>query len=720
MNEAAEPTREIFWQMPAWAEALWYVLAALSVLVFAYGVAKPISRYRAGDGVDLPTLRELPGRLRQASRVTLSHATIKSRDPAVGWAHRGIFYGFLTLFVGTVILAINTDFTEPVFGWRFFDGDFYLAYSLVLDVLGVALLLGLLAMMIRRTITRPRRLDYSRPDRPSDDPQQDRRRYRIGDWAFVGTLLYLVLTGYLLEGVRIAMDGPGLNGYSPFGWISAQPIAALGIGEGAMVALRHIIWWTHGLVALAFVASIPFTKASHMLASYASLVLRDDRAGKRLRKEPVDESGEAKGYGVLSDFLVEHLVQIDGCTRCGKCHVACPANLTGRPLSPRDVVLQLREDANGATRAAGIGGVLGSLMRDSGGTLDVEVIGPDRVREETLWACMQCNACVEACPVGIEQAPMINQMRRHLVEEGRIEPALRKTLQGIRKSGNSLGENGRKRGRWTRELDFDVKDARVESVDVLWFVGDYASFDPRSQRVTRSIARLLRAGGVDFGILFDGERNSGNDVRRVGEEGLFEMLADSNAGVISGCDFNRIMTSDPHSLNTLRNEYDRSGEWQVMHHTALLLDLLGNGSLRPVRELDYRVTYHDPCYLGRHNGGYDEPREIIARLGCELLEMPRNRENSLCCGAGGGRIWMTDPPGCERPSEARIHEAMDLEGLDLFLVACPKDVTMYEDAIKTTGNASEIELREIAELVEEAMDPALLRGDSTPQLSGPV
>ncbi|MGH2872811.1 MAG: (Fe-S)-binding protein, partial [Solirubrobacteraceae bacterium] len=232
----------------------------------------------------------------------------------------------------------------------------------------------------------------------------------------------------------------------------------------------------------------------------------------------------------------------------------------------------------------------------------------------------------------------------------------------------------------------------------------YASFDPRSQQVSLTLARLLHAADVDFGILFDGERNSGNDVRRVGEEGLFEMLAEGNIETLGACDFRRIVTSDPHSLNTLRNEYPAlGGDWTVLHHTALLRELLESGRLELRDRLSYRVTYHDPCHLGRFNGEYDNPRRILELLGCTLIEMPRNRSNSFCCGAGGGRIWIPDTPGQERPSENRIREAVGLGEIDYFVVACPKDVTMYEDAIKTSGNADRIALREVAELLEEAM-----------------
>src|ERR1019366_557582 len=427
-------------------------------------------------------------------------------------------------------------------------------------------------------------------------------------------------------------------------------------------------WWFHGLLAITFVASIPYTKAAHMLSSLASLLLRDPLAGRRLASIAPERASEPAGYAALADFSPLHLMQLDACTKCGRCHEACPAFATGRPLSPRDVILELREQANHALAGAGVGGVLGSLLHAPSPAAEgfaAGVIGPSGVRAETVWSCMQCNACVEACPVGIEQAPIINQLRRRLVEEGEIDSNLQATLQVIHKSGNSFGENRRRRGRWTEQLDFAVKDARSEPVDVLWFVGDYASFDPRSQRVSCSLARIFQAAGVDFGILYDGERNAGNDVRRVGEEGLFESLAEQNIEALSGCEFARIVTSDPHSLNTLRNEYPTlGGSWEVLHHTTLLLELLDRGALELARPLSYRVTYHDPCHLGRMNGEYDAPRAILERLGCTLVEMPRNRDNSFCCGAGGGRIWIPDTPGQERPSENRIREAVSLAGVE--------------------------------------------------------
>jgi Fe-S oxidoreductase/nitrate reductase gamma subunit len=678
---ASTKSRPILWDMPLGLEVLWYTLAAISVAVFLYGVGRPLLRYRRANRDGLPPLRELPRRTWNATRTLYSHARIGRRDAYAGWAHRGIFYGWVALAIGTVIVGLSNDVFKPLFGEQFYKGDFYLACKALLNLLGTALIAGLLAMMVRRAIVRPRKLVY-----------------RPGDWVFVISLLVIALTGYLLEGVRMAMEDPGYDLVQFGGWVAAQPFE--GASQATLADWRHGIWWFHGLLAIVFVASIPYTKAAHMLSGYASSILRDPLAGKRLAPIPPERATDPAGYGEIGDFSALHLLQLDACTECGRCHEACPANATGYPLSPRDVVLELQQ-------------------RSQRG--EATIIGGDGISEETLWSCMQCNACVEICPVGIEQAPIINQMRRRALEEGEIDAGLQATLQQIHKSGNSLGQSRRKRGQWTAELDFEVKDARKEPVEVLWFVGDYASFDPRSQRVTRALARVFHEAGLDFGILYDGESNAGNDVRRVGEEGLFEMLAESNVELLSECSFDRIVTSDPHSLNTLANEYpDFGGRWTVLHHTDLLLELMREGRLAAPRSLGYRVTYHDPCYLGRHNGGYEAPRELLERLGCELVEMPRNRDNSFCCGAGGGQIWIAEGSGAERPSENRIHEALGLEDVDVFVVSCPKDVTMYEDAIKTTGSSERLRLRELTELVDEALlgEPAGLTNGASQLESG--
>jgi Fe-S oxidoreductase len=297
-------------------------------------------------------------------------------------------------------------------------------------------------------------------------------------------------------------------------------------------------------------------------------------------------------------------------------------------------------------------------------------------------------------------------MRRNLVDQGRVEPLLQQTLENFAKQGNSYGKSSRMRARWTKGLDFTIPDARKEPVEYVWFVGDFASFDERVQLTSQRVARILHAAGVSFGLLYDGERNAGNDVRRVGEEGLFEMLVEHNMGVLGEAEFQAIFTTDPHSLNTLRNEYPQFGlDKPVYHYTELLADLVARGVISLRTPLSgVRVTYHDPCYLARYNRITDAPRRLIEATGAELVEMPRHGTNTFCCGAGGGRIWMDDSGLEERPSEQRIREAQALGAIDYFIVSCPKDLAMYDDAAKSVG--ADFEVAELTALVERTLAQA--------------
>ena len=688
-------TRVLFEDFAPAAVAAFYVIAFAAVAVFCFGVYVEVRKYRRGAAA--PVDGHLLARLQAMVGTVLSHRTIARRDRAAGAAHRLIFYGFVLLFLGTATITLDYDILGPLFGVHFWHGAFYLWFSLVLDVAGVLLAGGLLYMMYRRGWLKPPKLDYARPDRQPGDADYDRSGYRREDWAFLWTLLVIVATGYLLEAARLLWlearaDVWAYRWWSPAGAALALGLRAAGMSAAAGGALRTGLWWFHGLLALLFIALIPFTKVKHILTAAGSLMLRDPLAAQRLARVP--EQQQRVGAQYITDFSWKQLLSLDACTKCGRCHEACPARAVGAPLSPRDVILSLREFANRTLESA-------TLPEQA--ELDVHGKGPGQVAMETLWACRTCMACVEVCPVAIEHVPVIVQMRRKLVEAGEMDPQLKKTLQTIHKTGNSFGEGKRKRAAWTQALPFRVKDARKEPVDVLWFVGDYASFDPRNQKVTQGLAWLLQEAGVDFGILYEGESNAGNDVRRVGEEGLYEVLATSNIESLSAASFKTIVTTDPHSYNTIRNEYpDFGGRYEIEHYTTLLLRLLQEGRLTIVRPLGLRVTFHDPCHLGRFNKGYDAPREILRLLGCELIEMGRCRANSFCCGAGGGRIWMPDPVGLDRPAHNRMREAAAIPGLQVYVVSCPKDLTMFEDALKATGNEGRFVVRELIELVREA------------------
>jgi Fe-S oxidoreductase len=695
MVDADHITRVLFQDFSPAAIRGFYAIAAAAMLAFAYGVYVELRKYRRGATLVLEG--GMLARFGSMLGAVLSHRTLVRRDRAAGDAHRVIFYGFVLLFIGTATITLDYDLLGPLLHRHFWHGEFYLWFSLVLDLAGIGLGGGLCYMMYRRGALRPPKLDYARPDRQPGDPDYERRGYVREDWAFLWTLLLIGLTGYLLEAARLVwlQAQPEVWDYrwwSPVGAVLAEAMRAAGMGARSGAALRLELWWFHGVLALAFIALIPFTKVKHIFTAAGSLMLRDPQAAQRLPRVP--EQQQRPGAQYITDLNWKQLLNLDACTKCGRCHEACPARAVGAPLSPRDVILSLREFANRTLEATRL---------PEQAELDIHGKGPGQVAMETLWSCRTCMACVEVCPVAIEHIPVIVQMRRQLVEQGSMDPQLKKTLQTLHKTGNSFGESRRKRAAWTKALPFAVKDARKEAVEVLWFVGDYASFDPRNQKVTQRFASLLQQAGVDFGILYDGECNAGNDVRRVGEEGLYEVLANANIQGLEAASFKRIVTTDPHSYNTIRNEYpDFGGRYEIEHYTSLILRSLQQGQLSLARRLDYRVTFHDPCHLGRFNKGYEAPREILRLLGCELVEMGRCRSNSFCCGAGGGRIWMPDPVGADKPAHNRMREAAAIPGLQVYVVSCPKDLTMFEDALKATGHEGKFVVRELIELIGEA------------------
>ena len=696
MVDAYTITRTLFEGFRPLAVSVFYGLGFGALGVFFWGSWVQLRKYRYGTAYAFEGT--LSNRVREMLGTVLSHKTISRRDAAVGGAHRLIFYGFGLLFLGTSTITLEYDVLRPLTGFRFWYGDFYLWFSLVLDLAGVMLTVGLLYMMYRRGWLKPPKLDYTRPDRVPGDLDFDRSSYRIEDWAFLWALLVIGVTGFILEGARLVWlqarpEVWDFRWWSPLGAATADLMRALGWGAEAAGNLRGALWWFHGLLALLLIALIPFTKIKHIFTASASLLFRDPRASQRLPRVP--ESQKNAGYQYITDFNWKQLLNLDACTKCGRCHEACPARATGAPLSPRDVILSLREFANETLSS-------GTLPDQA--KLDVHGKSSGQVAMETLWSCRTCMACVEICPVAVEHVPIIVQMRRKLVEEGAMDPLLTKTLQTIHKTGNSFGESKRKRAAWTKGVPFQIKDARKEPVDVLWFVGDYAAFDPRNQKVTQTFAKLMHAASVDFGLLYEAESNAGNDVRRVGEEGLYEVLASSNIAALKSASFKRIVTTDPHSFNTIRHEYpDFGGHYEIQHYTTLLRDLLGAGRLSIKRPVKLRVTFHDPCHLGRFNKGYEAPRDILQLIGCDLIEMGRSRANSFCCGAGGGRIWIPDPVGADKPAHNRMREAAAIEGLEVYVVSCPKDLTMFEDALKTTGNEGRFVVRELIELVHEAV-----------------
>lgn len=684
-------TRELFWNLSPSIVGLFYLIGFAAILAFAVGLTRHILRYRRGRPSEF-RIDWRAGFWRMLDDV-VTHRTLARRDPFAGLAHRLIFFGFATLFVGTALITLDYDILKPLTGVSFWKGPFYLGFSLAMDIAGMMLIVGLLMMMCRRAWFGLAKLDYIRSYRGDDQPLPQARVWKREDWVFLSLLLLIALSGFVQEAVRLILDKPPLADLSPVGATLAALFSGMGIGEAGALLIRRINWWLHGVLALSFVAAVAWTKGKHMVTALGSLLVRDPLNVARL---PAVAEDAPVGVSRVNDFSWRDLLHLDACTKCGRCHDVCPARASGYPLSPRDLILDLR------------------LLAERDDTANVH----DLIPAETLWACRSCGACAEICPVGIEHPVKIVKLRRELVDQGNMDPILRGVLETVGNTGNSFGEAARKRGAWTRELEFPVKDARNEVVEALWFVGDFASFDPRSQAISRIVARLLRAGGLDFGILYDGERTAGNDIRRVGEEGLFEELCRHNSAQMANSRFDWIVTTDPHSFNTLRNEYREAvGTHEVRHYTQVLADWLESGRLKVTKPLGKRVTFHDPCHLGRLNKEYDAPRRVLKAIGCELVEMPRSRDNSFCCGAGGGRIWVPDPPGTEKPAHGRMHEAAELDAIKVFVTCCPKDLTMFEDARKGSGHENDFVVADIAELVAEAIELKAISADYLPELA---
>ena len=594
--------------------------------------------------------------------------------PYSGTLHLMIFSGFVVLF--TAIVQAFGEGLFPGFSLAPIGGDTWIA--LVQDLFDVIVMAGLALAAYNRYVRRPERFEGS----------------NNRDATIILLLIFAVVFDMLMQNTfRVAGGGDPSASWRPVSSALAAFFGLLGVHGAAARGPAEVFYWTHVLAILAFLAYIPTSKHLHIFVGIPNIFFRDLSPKGTLPK--ADLSQPSMGLKDIHQLGWKQMLDLYACTECGRCQAVCPAHAAGQPLSPKLLIMDLRDHL---LEREGVGG---HRHLDGGG----ELLG-GAIRDDTLWACTTCRACMQVCPLHIEHVPKIVDMRRQLVEQGRMEPRLQDTLASLAQYGNSFNQSERMRARWTKDLGFAVKDARKEPVDVLWFVGDFASYDPRVQRMTQALARVLHSAGVDFGILYEGERNTGNDVRRVGEEGLFEMLAQHNMDLLSQCRFNLIMTTDPHSLNALGQEYRVLGaRYEVWHYTRLLKDLIAREQLSVPRRLEGVATYHDPCYLGRYNDGFDAPRWVIHSLGVTVREMPRCRENSFCCGAGGGRIWMDDSKLGERPSENRIREAVALGDAKWFVVACPKDVVMYTAAVQALGMEERIEVMDVVELVEMAQLP---------------
>lgn len=610
---------------------------------------------------------------RLISYAILQIKILRQRYPGI--MHVALAWSFFVFFLGTALATLDSHFI------KFLVGNPYLLYKLILDTFILFFLIGAGMAIYRRYVQKPPRLTFD-------------SRFT---WSLV-LIIFIVLSGLTTESLRLAVDRPAWAWWSPIGWSLAQLWIVTRASAESLTNWHAGIWVFHLLIVAATLITLPVGALVHVLTGPLNTFFSKlDRPVGQLQSSPLTAHGEPIYPKALTDLTWKQLLDSDACTECGRCQDACPAYAAGTPLNPKQFILSIRNALHQD------GPSLANMKADPGKPdTDAPVLVGNAIKDDLLWSCTTCGACIRECPVLIEHVDTIIDMRRYLVIEGRMDGMLQDALANLGRYGNSFGQSDRMRARWTQNIQPKIKDARREPVEYLWFVGDYASYNATLSDITQKTAEVFRLAGLDYGILYDGERNAGNDVRRVGEEGLFEMLVEKNKAVMEKSSYKAIITTDPHSYNTLKNEYHLDGV-PVLHYTELLDQLITSGKLKLSKKTESIVTYHDPCYLGRYNGVYEAPRRVLSSIGCNLLEMPRNRERAFCCGAGGGRIWMEEGTVKERPSEGRINEAIRLDGVQVFVVACPKDLTMYRDAVKTTGQENRIVVKDIIELVHEAL-----------------
>ena len=633
------------------------------------------------SGVDSNRSDNLIGRFINALFDVLLQKPIAKARPIVSLFHSFIFFGFSFY----LLVNVNDILEAYVDGWTTIGGGpIASAFNLFADIFSVFVLVGMLFFLYRRFIQKPRVLEFNSNVKlhPSVSAGGLKK-----DSLIVGIFILLhVGSRWLGTAMRLAEDGHT----DP--WLPTASIVSglfTGWSSEALYTGIHITWWlAMGLIVL-FIPYFPRSKHIHLMVAPVNLAL--NRKTARGAMDGVSNPA-SPGSKTLFDLPWPQVLDSWACIMCTRCHEVCPAHESGTPLSPSALEINKRYFINKQGNALFNGAGNASLLDYA-------------ISEDAVWSCTTCYACVQVCPVGNEPMMDILELRRNQVFDAKMPVELANVLRSLDEQGNSFNESARRRSKWSKSLDFKLKDATKEPVKYLWYVGDFASFNQNCQDTTQKVAKVLQVVGVDFGILGKQEKSAGNDVRRAGEEGLFEVLAEKNIETIEKCEFEEIITTDPHTYNTLKNEYPKyGGEYSVKHYSTLLLELIRSGDIKLNRSLGIKATYHDPCYLGRYNGIYEDPREVMKLCGVELVEMPRNKENSFCCGAGGGQIWLQDHDDMtQRPSENRIEEAVSV-GVNHFTVACPKDMTMYSDAAKTSGNEDNMVVIDIIDFVLEAMD----------------
>ena len=658
-----EFTREIYWNVGHGFTTLapMYGFLLVALVFFAIGFLKRIKVYRLGQPLDRTDQRG--ERIKHLLETVLLQTKV-FRVPGPGTAHALFFWSFFALFIGTSLIVAQADFTDLLFGIKFLKGTFYKLFSLTLDLAGLIALLMLGGLLVRRYLLRPEGLVTKADD------------------ALMHFLLFaILLTGFAIEGARMAVTelGTPLAGWSPVGLGVATLLA--GIEEAGLRTLHSTLWWVHLGLALGFIAVIPYSKFRHIVTTSANAFLADrGPTGKLTSINLEDENTEKFGANAVTDLRWKDIFDADACTLCKRCQDRCPAYVTGKPLSPMKLVNQIGDVA----------------------FTDREANLIDTISREAIWSCTTCRACQDICPASIEHVNKIIEMRRNLVlMEGEFPgEEVMAAMEQTEVNGNPLGMGYASRGDWAEELGIKPL-AEDPEVDVLYFVGCYASFDKRNIAVAKSFIALCQAAGVKVGILGKEEKCCGEPMRKMGNEYLYQTMAMETVEIIKGYGVQTIVTTCPHCFNTLSKDYrDFDFNITVVPHAVFLQQLVASGKLALKTE-EFACTYHDSCYLGRHNDIYDAPRNLIRAAGGRIIEMAKTRDQAFCCSAGGGRIMAEEKLG-ERINIKRVQMAM-ATGTGQLLANCPFGLTMFEDGVKGANVEEQLRPRDIAEVLAERL-----------------
>lgn len=674
-------TRTAYWNV-AGREFLYFVLA-IELAVLAYGLYRMYRRWRKVARIE--RFDVVARRLRQVAAQALVQRRLL-RERTAGIAHLGLSWGFVLLFIGTLVAMLDEDFGIPLM-----RGAFYLWFqSLTLDLAGLAAIAGLTVLLWRRYVTKASRLWQ-----PGD------RVRALPDAVVPGALLVILLTGFVLEGIRIAVTHDPWGRWSPVGFTVGTLLQSAGIGDVTLKGVHAGLWWFHLVLASGFVAAIPYTKLMHLIAAPFNIFFSpvEGRPGD-LALRPIDFEAEgAIGVSTPEALSWKQALDLETCTECGRCQDVCPAFAVGQPLSPKAFILDLRDHARGVAPHDPVNLRAGAARPLASADLPPMIAAAS---PEALWSCVTCRACVEACPVGVEHVPTIVDMRRHLVMETANYPErLQAAMANLESRGTPYQGMSVSRTAWTRGLDVP-RMADRRRAEYLYWVGCAATFDERGQRVARAIATLLGRARVDFAILGDEESCTGDAARRIGDELLFTTCAQRTIETLSRYEFGTIVTGCAHCFNSLKNEYPTlGGSYRVVHHSKLIRDLIRSRRLQATTAVDSLATFHDPCYLGRYNGEYEAPREALSAIpGLRIVEMPRNREKSFCCGAGGGQNWSQEIAG-GRISHARADQA-SATGAGIVATACSFCAPMLKDGLAVRSPQGGPQVLDIAEIVEAA------------------